>query len=802
MESARPPSRPTVALPLLKARFVLPGLFLALGLVAAGCGVPSASGPLATPVSSPRFVAPPTNTAPTNAPLANPTATAMPRPMAAARPTTGKPPRTPTPSSTATSRAATATPPPTATATATITPLPTATATGLPPGRPPVLAIRPRVASVWPTATPAPLLVERGLTTDKVVAFTFDAGADRGYAPEILAYLRRVGLHATFGMTGRWAAANADLVAQMVRDGHQMINHTYDHRSLTGYSTNGAPLTQGAVFNELDSTDRLLSGITGSSTRPYWRAPYGDETAALRQTLANHGYPVDVRWTLDTLGWNGLSAAAITRRALDAAAPGAIYLMHVGRQSQDAIALPTIWAALAGQGYRAATIAGLLAPASGSAPAARPLGTQTYTDVDPAAAYYPAPTTTATLPLSGTVIILDPGHGGDDPGTCYPYTATCYPADGRDAAATTLDEKVAALDVCLYRLLPLLHANGASVYLTRTTNDQNPDLESRLQLSNYVMTLAGRTTRNTAFVSLHYNGADDPTTNYTVSLYAPGRPSALAAAIQEAMARRLAPFPAGGDHGLDTFSGHVTRRNRAPALIAEPVFLTSAYQVVVPISATRQVTTTLAGVAAHRLRLRNVLLTVVRPAIGDATPGRPGRPSVARVVHVDRLLLSADALTPQATATPPITATVGANAAPTSSAVAQGGEVTATLLVTGAVSVAGTPLPAHAVVLTVTGQISTTVYQKAWSGEGPWLLKAHAATLAANPDYNTPDQPTALSTAIYPYDDREQQIARALLQGLGRYLGHPDLLPAAEAYRRLRADPVIVVAPGAPSPQP
>ena len=747
-----------------------------------------------------RPVVPPTNTATTNAPLANPTATATTSPTATARPTTEAPARAPTPAATATSKAATATPlPPTITASVTPTPLPTSTATGLPPGRPPVLAIRPRVASVWPTATPAPLLVERGVTTDKVVAFTFDAGADRGYAPEILAYLRRAGLHATFGMTGRWAAANGDLVAQMVRDGHQIINHTYDHQSLTGYSTNSAPLAQEATFAELDSTDRLLSGITGSSTRPYWRAPYGDETPALRQTLANHGYPVDVRWTLDTLGWNGLSPAAITRRALDAAAPGEIYLMHVGRQSQDAVALPAIWAALAAQGYRAATIAGLLAPASGPARAGRPLGSQTYTDVDPTAAYYPAPTTTAALPLSGTVIILDPGHGGDDPGTCYPYTATCYPADGRDAAATTLDEKVATLDVCLYRLLPLLHANGAAVYLTRTTNNQNPDLQSRLELSNYVMTLPGRTTRNTALISLHYNGADDPTADYTVSLYAPGRPSVLAAAIQGAMARRLVPLPAGGNHGLDVFPGRLTLHNRAPALIAEPVFLTSSYPVVVPISATQWVTTTLAGVAAHRLRLRNVSLTIARMAAGGA---RPGHASQSSVVHVDRLLLSTDALTPQFSATPPITATVGAGAAPTPSAVARGREITATLLVTGGVAVAGTPLPDHSVVLTVTGQISTTAYQKAWSGEGPWLLKAHAATLAANPDYNTPDLPAALSTAIYPYDDREQQIARALLQGLGRFLGHPDLLPAAEAYRRLRADPVIVVAPGAPPPQP
>jgi peptidoglycan/xylan/chitin deacetylase (PgdA/CDA1 family) len=480
--------------------------------------------------------------------------------------------------------------PPSPSATVTpVPPSPTPTAARLPPGAPPHFRPGEFPPIPTPTTTPAPVLLVQGATADKVVAFTFDAGADRGYAPIILSFLRAHGLHATFGMTGLWARANADLVAQMVRDGDQVVNHTWDHQSFTGLSTKTPPLSRAAVFAELDRTDAALVQITGSSSRPFWRAPYGDETVGLRQLIADHGYTIDARWTLDSLGWEGLAAPAIVQRVLAAAAPGAIFLMHVGAQSQDALALPSIWAALASAGYRTATLAQLLSsPGSGStaaSSAAAQVRRSSYTAVDPDAAFYPAPRGAAAGgPLSGTVVILDPGHGGDDPGTCYPFTPNCYTTDGLETPPTVLDEKVIALDISLYRLLPLLHANGAAVYLTRTTNDQNPGLETRLQLSRYVVGLTGNSARNVAFISVHLNGSDDPSSDYSLSLYAPGKPHGLAGAIQTMMAARLDPLPAGGDHGLDSFSGHVTRRNPAPSLIAEPVFLTNAYSVLTPIS--------------------------------------------------------------------------------------------------------------------------------------------------------------------------------------------------------------------------
>lgn len=69
------------------------------------------------------------------------------------------------------------------------------------------------------------------------VALTFDAGADRGYAEAILDTLDEYGIKASFGITGHWAEENPDLVARMVEDGHMVFNHTWTHRSFTGFST-------------------------------------------------------------------------------------------------------------------------------------------------------------------------------------------------------------------------------------------------------------------------------------------------------------------------------------------------------------------------------------------------------------------------------------------------------------------------------------------------------------------------------------------------------------------------------------
>jgi peptidoglycan/xylan/chitin deacetylase (PgdA/CDA1 family) len=196
------------------------------------------------------------------------------------------------------------------------------------------------------------------------VALTFDCGADRGYAEDILDLLDSYGIKGSFGMTGAWAEANPDLVRRMVREGHMIFNHTYSHGSFTGRSTDGEDPGTAFRVEELEHAQQVVEDITGGyDMRPYWRPPYGDYGPQTLRDAASAGYGVTVMWTVDSLGWDGLTGDEVAERCLDALQPGEIILMHVGIQAQgDFDALPTVIEESMAQGYSFVTVEQLLQP--------------------------------------------------------------------------------------------------------------------------------------------------------------------------------------------------------------------------------------------------------------------------------------------------------------------------------------------------------------------------------------------------------------------------------------------------------
>ncbi len=224
-----------------------------------------------------------------------------------------------------------------------------------PPGR---QVCRPEEPAVGPTLGRS-VIVDRGPAACNTVALTFDAGADRGYAELILDILRENQVTASFGMTGQWAADNEDLVRRMAEEGHQLINHTWSHRSFTGFS---APPGLNAVQRriELERTEELIQGLTGKSTRPYFRPPYGDLNDGALRDVSDAGYDYTIMWTVDSFGWNHLPARGIVERCLSRAGPGVIYIFHVGAQSQDAFALGPIIEGLRARDLDFVTVSDLL----------------------------------------------------------------------------------------------------------------------------------------------------------------------------------------------------------------------------------------------------------------------------------------------------------------------------------------------------------------------------------------------------------------------------------------------------------
>ena len=213
-----------------------------------------------------------------------------------------------------------------------------------------------------PRTLPASLLgreLEQLATQRKVVALTFDAGANAAGVPSILAILRRTGVMGTFFLTGRWVQIYPQL-ARQIGARYPVANHTYSHQQLP-------PLSTTAVQHEIERAQSLIRTATGHDPRPLFRFPYGSSDKRTIRIVNTLGYTA-IRWTVDTLGWEGTargqSAASVASRVLAALKPGEIVLMHVGSppdgSTLDANALPQIIRRIQQRGYSFVAVTDLL----------------------------------------------------------------------------------------------------------------------------------------------------------------------------------------------------------------------------------------------------------------------------------------------------------------------------------------------------------------------------------------------------------------------------------------------------------
>lgn len=202
-------------------------------------------------------------------------------------------------------------------------------------------------------------VISRGNTSRKMIALTFDAGSDLGYTRQIIETLEREGVPASFGLTGTWIDRYPGYAEWIAADGFQILNHTLKHYSYTGYSA-GSTLSPAKRLAQLVAAESDIWSI-GGTAKPYWRPPFGDYDGGVLRDVGAIGYSYTVMWTVDTLGWDGLSSSAIVSRVLSNASNGAIILMHVGSGSQDAAALEKIISGLRAKGYTFGTVAQVIA---------------------------------------------------------------------------------------------------------------------------------------------------------------------------------------------------------------------------------------------------------------------------------------------------------------------------------------------------------------------------------------------------------------------------------------------------------
>lgn len=170
---------------------------------------------------------------------------------------------------------------------------------------------------------------------------------DDGPTPDTVALLDlldRFDARATFFVKGKLVDANRALAGEIVRRGHSIANHSQTHPSGTFWC-----LGPGRIAREIDGCNRAIAEIAG--TKPTWfRAPVGMKNPFVHPLLAERD--------MTLIGWSarGFDAVfgdpeSVKRRVLRSVRPGAIVLMHQGRET-NLQSMELLLDALTRDGYR------------------------------------------------------------------------------------------------------------------------------------------------------------------------------------------------------------------------------------------------------------------------------------------------------------------------------------------------------------------------------------------------------------------------------------------------------------------
>ncbi|MFI5311673.1 MAG: glycosyltransferase, partial [Gemmatimonadales bacterium] len=163
---------------------------------------------------------------------------------------------------------------------------------------------------------PLPWIVQRfGARDSMQVALTFDDGPDPRWTPAILDTLRSRGAKATFFVVGKNAEEYPGLLRRIVREGHEIGNHTWTHPNLE--------LTNPLVARlELTMTGRLLETLVNRRTALF-RPPYfGDAAPTTSGELDPIGMATDLGYltigvNIDSEDWRLSDPDSILRRTLE-----------------------------------------------------------------------------------------------------------------------------------------------------------------------------------------------------------------------------------------------------------------------------------------------------------------------------------------------------------------------------------------------------------------------------------------------------------------------------------------------------
>ncbi|MFZ4775697.1 MAG: polysaccharide deacetylase family protein [Terrimicrobiaceae bacterium] len=187
------------------------------------------------------------------------------------------------------------------------------------------------------------------LVEGKKIAFVFEDGPLPQTTSILLDALKKLGMKATFAVSGQNVESNPGLARRIVAEGHEMANHTYSLPDLKRSSPE-------QLIREIRAAEDAIKQVTGVKPR-FFRATNGELSESLRDVVQKEGYEV-LSSTLDSGDWRNPSSEKLMRDILKGAKPGSVILAH-DSFPKSVKSMPAVFDALAKRGFLLCTASDL-----------------------------------------------------------------------------------------------------------------------------------------------------------------------------------------------------------------------------------------------------------------------------------------------------------------------------------------------------------------------------------------------------------------------------------------------------------
>lgn len=183
-------------------------------------------------------------------------------------------------------------------------------------------------------------------TEQKELYLTFDDGPTPEITEWVLGQLKKHEAKATFFCIGKNIEAHPEIFKKIIKNGHSVGNHTYDH--LKGWKTNTE-----VYFQNIKKTEEVLERYKLPNSKRLFRPPYGKIKKSQVKKISHNNYEV-IMWNVLSGDFDkNLSNEKCSQNVIKHSEKGAIIVFHDSYKAAKNMmyALPKVLEQFSKKGY-------------------------------------------------------------------------------------------------------------------------------------------------------------------------------------------------------------------------------------------------------------------------------------------------------------------------------------------------------------------------------------------------------------------------------------------------------------------